>query len=174
MLQKEYSRFACRWHMATGLILLKARRQSQEIFRSCHRPWYLPCRGSGQKFYSRISTAMSEATWIGRRIYELGLRIATPRADKLIDGRQPNLFDRLLFQIANVLVFRKHQGIAWPESRTFPGDGGCAGIEVPAEMVPGNWPADQRIIRSDRNRRGDRYPAIAATPRQRWRANRPR
>ncbi len=59
-----------------------------------------------EKFYSRVSTAMSEATWVGRTAYELGLRIAAPRADKLIAGKRPGLLDNFLYWLANLLVFR--------------------------------------------------------------------
>ena len=59
-----------------------------------------------EKFYSRVSTAMSEATWFGRWSYEAGLRFATPRARKLLAGRNPGLFDELRYRLANLLVFR--------------------------------------------------------------------
>ena len=59
-----------------------------------------------EKFYSRVSTAMSEATWFGRAFYELGLKMATPRAKKLIAGLDTSLIDRLGYQIANVLFFK--------------------------------------------------------------------
>ncbi len=58
-----------------------------------------------EKFYSRISTAMSEATWFGRKCYDLALRIASPRAEKLIVGGRPNFLDKLLYRLADVLVF---------------------------------------------------------------------
>lgn len=59
-----------------------------------------------EKFYSRISTAMSEATWFGRRCYELGLNVASMRAEKLLNGKTPGLFDNLGFRLADLLVFR--------------------------------------------------------------------
>src|SRR5210317_909571 len=40
-----------------------------------------------EKFYSRIATAMSEATWVGRKAYELALAAGYRRADKLLAGQ---------------------------------------------------------------------------------------
>jgi len=59
-----------------------------------------------EKFYSRVSTAMSEATWFGRSCYELGLRAASSRASKLIAGNTPGLLDKLKYRLADALVFR--------------------------------------------------------------------
>jgi len=59
-----------------------------------------------EKFYSRVSTGMSEATWIGRKMYALGLIMASGRADKLIAGQQPGFVNQLGFKVANLLVFR--------------------------------------------------------------------
>jgi len=59
-----------------------------------------------EKFYSRVTTAMSEATWIGKKMYALGLRLATRRADKLINGEQPGMLDTLGYKLANACVFR--------------------------------------------------------------------
>lgn len=58
-----------------------------------------------EKFYSRVTTAMSEATWLGRSCYALALKAAASRADKLLDGRSPNLADKLLYRLADMLVF---------------------------------------------------------------------
>ena len=59
-----------------------------------------------EKFYSRITTAMSEATWFGKCSYRFGLRMAEPRADKLLAGKTPNLFDNLRYKIADLVIFR--------------------------------------------------------------------
>jgi long-chain acyl-CoA synthetase len=59
-----------------------------------------------EKFYSRIVTAMSEATWIGKMAYEISLAIGYRRADKILAGDTPSTMDELLFQIAERLVFR--------------------------------------------------------------------
>ena len=59
-----------------------------------------------EKFYSRVTTAMSEATWLGKLCYQWGLKAGTPRARKLLDGKDPGLFDELAYRIANLLVFR--------------------------------------------------------------------
>lgn len=49
---------------------------------------------------------MSEATWPGRTGYALGIRLAAPRADKLIDGMTPNLLDKLRYKLADLFIFR--------------------------------------------------------------------
>jgi long-chain acyl-CoA synthetase len=59
-----------------------------------------------EKFYSRISTAMSEATWFGRKCYAMGLLLADSRAQKLLDGQQPNAFDQFCYRIADVFIFK--------------------------------------------------------------------
>lgn len=59
-----------------------------------------------EKFYSRVTTAMSEATWIGKKLYALGIGMASARADKLINRQQPGMLDVLGYKIANVFVFR--------------------------------------------------------------------
>ena len=59
-----------------------------------------------EKFYSRVSTSMSEATWFGRTCYSLGLRAASARARKLLDGKAPGVIDELKYRLANALVFR--------------------------------------------------------------------
>ncbi len=59
-----------------------------------------------EKFYSRVTTAMSEATWIGRKSYELAIAAGTRRAEKLLAGETPTLGDEIRYQMANLLVFR--------------------------------------------------------------------
>ncbi len=59
-----------------------------------------------EKFYSRITTAMSEATWIGQQSYKIALSIGMRRADKLIAGQRLSRLDRLCYSIADRLVFR--------------------------------------------------------------------
>jgi long-chain acyl-CoA synthetase len=59
-----------------------------------------------EKFYSRVTTAMSEATWAGRKAYEWAIAVGRRRADKLQAGQPPGLVDRLLFGVAERLVFR--------------------------------------------------------------------
>jgi long-chain acyl-CoA synthetase len=58
-----------------------------------------------EKFYSRVTTAMSDATWIGQKMYALGLRLASARADKLINGERPGMLDVLGYKLANACVF---------------------------------------------------------------------
>ncbi|MDX1506667.1 MAG: long-chain fatty acid--CoA ligase [Woeseiaceae bacterium] len=59
-----------------------------------------------EKFYSRITTAMAEATWIGRKAYALALRAGGRRADRLLAGAQPTIADELLYRVADWCVFR--------------------------------------------------------------------
>jgi long-chain acyl-CoA synthetase len=59
-----------------------------------------------EKFYSRVTTAISEATWIGRKSYELAIAAGMRRADKLIAGRTPTTLDNVLFEIGDRIVFR--------------------------------------------------------------------
>ncbi len=59
-----------------------------------------------EKFYSRVTTAMSEATWMGRKAYELALAAGMRRAGKLLAGEQPSLADEFAFRLADLLVFR--------------------------------------------------------------------
>jgi long-chain acyl-CoA synthetase len=59
-----------------------------------------------EKFYSRVSTAMSEATWFGQAAYRVGLALASSRARKLLDGRDPGPLDLLKYHVADWLVFR--------------------------------------------------------------------
>lgn len=58
-----------------------------------------------EKFYSRITTAMSEATWIGRKAYASALRTGEKRADLLIAGKPVPSGLELRFKIVNSLVF---------------------------------------------------------------------
>ena len=58
-----------------------------------------------EKFYSRVTTAMAEATWVGRKAYEWAIRIGTERADKIIAGRPLSAWERLRYAIADRLVF---------------------------------------------------------------------
>ena len=59
-----------------------------------------------EKFYSRVSTAMSEATWFGRGCYDVALRIGARRADKLLQGKSSSAVDKLILRLLDVLVFR--------------------------------------------------------------------
>jgi long-chain acyl-CoA synthetase len=59
-----------------------------------------------EKFYSRITTAMSEATWVGKKAYEAAMAIGMRRAGKMIAGEALSLSDRLLYGIADRCVFR--------------------------------------------------------------------
>ena len=59
-----------------------------------------------EKFYSRVSTAMSEATWIGRKVYALALAAGVRRAEKMLAGIAPSIVDEFLYGMADLFVFR--------------------------------------------------------------------
>jgi long-chain acyl-CoA synthetase len=59
-----------------------------------------------EKFYSRVTTAMSEGTWIGRTAFEAAMRVGMRRADALLAGEKPAATTEILFQIADRIVFR--------------------------------------------------------------------
>lgn len=59
-----------------------------------------------EKSYSRVVTAMTEATWLGRKSYEAAMKVGMRRAEALIAGKKPSLADRALFRLADALVFR--------------------------------------------------------------------
>ena len=59
-----------------------------------------------EKFYSRITTSMSEATWFGRKAYDLALAIGLRRADKLIAEKPLSRTDKIAYGVADRLVFR--------------------------------------------------------------------
>ena len=59
-----------------------------------------------EKFYSRISMAMMEATWIGKKAYALALAAGVRRAEKMLAGIAPSVVDEFLYEMANRLVFR--------------------------------------------------------------------
>ena len=58
-----------------------------------------------EKFYSRVTTAMAEATWIGRKAYEWAMRVGERRADKMVAGEPLSTTLRAQYAIANRLVF---------------------------------------------------------------------
>jgi long-chain acyl-CoA synthetase len=59
-----------------------------------------------EKFYSRVTTAMSEATWIGRWSYRAAVAASTGRAERLLAGQSPGLVDEIAYRLSNLLVFR--------------------------------------------------------------------
>ena len=59
-----------------------------------------------EKFYSRITTAMSEATWIGRKSFDAAIRVGMKRAEALIAGEPLSSWTKLQFQLADRIVFR--------------------------------------------------------------------
>ena len=59
-----------------------------------------------EKFYSRITTAMSEATWVGRKAYAMAMRIGMQRAEKLIAGVPLTTIEKIRYALADRIVFR--------------------------------------------------------------------
>lgn len=59
-----------------------------------------------EKFYSRVSTLMSEATWLGRNGYALALKLGTARAEHRIAGKSLPLGLRIGCALGDWLVFR--------------------------------------------------------------------
>ena len=59
-----------------------------------------------EKFYSRVSMAMSEATWIGQKSYALALAAGMRRAEKILAGITPSAVDEFFNEVADRLVFR--------------------------------------------------------------------
>ena len=59
-----------------------------------------------EKFYSRVTTAMSEATWIGQKAYQMALAAGMRRAEKLVAGQPLTALDNLLYELADRFVFR--------------------------------------------------------------------
>ena len=59
-----------------------------------------------EKFYSRITTAISEATWLGQKAYKVAIAIGMRRAEKLIAGQGLTPVDTVLYEFADRFVFR--------------------------------------------------------------------
>ena len=59
-----------------------------------------------EKFYSRVATLMSEATWSGRVGYDLAMRIGRRRAECLIAGKRPSAGLSMAYWLADRIVFR--------------------------------------------------------------------
>ena len=59
-----------------------------------------------EKFYSRITMAISEATWMGQNAYKVALAIGMRRAEKLIAGKRLTPLDRVLYDLADRFVLR--------------------------------------------------------------------
>ncbi len=59
-----------------------------------------------EKFYSRVTTAMSDATWIGRKAFDWAMGVGARRADKIIAGEALSAAERLRYAVAYRLVFR--------------------------------------------------------------------
>lgn len=59
-----------------------------------------------EKFYSRVATMMDEATWAGRKGYELALKFGKARAERLAEGKPVPFGLRVGFRLADLLVLR--------------------------------------------------------------------
>ena len=58
-----------------------------------------------EKFYSRVTTAMADATWIGRKAWQWAMKVGEARADKIIAGKALTRYERLRYAVADWLVF---------------------------------------------------------------------
>ena len=58
-----------------------------------------------EKFYSRVTTAMADATWFGRKAYTWAMKVGEQRADKIVAGASLSSWERLRYSIADRLVF---------------------------------------------------------------------
>ena len=59
-----------------------------------------------EKFYSRVNTLMSEATWIGRIIYQFALSIGLKRAELLMADKTPSVYINICHKLVDRLVFK--------------------------------------------------------------------
>ena len=59
-----------------------------------------------EKFYSRVTTMMAEATWIGRKMYDLALFVGIRRAKALMADQKPSAFLEIGHKLADWLVFK--------------------------------------------------------------------
>jgi long-chain acyl-CoA synthetase len=58
-----------------------------------------------EKFYSRVTTAMADATWLGRKAYDWAMKVGMLRADKIIASEPLSTYQRVRYAIADRLVF---------------------------------------------------------------------
>lgn len=59
-----------------------------------------------EKFYSRITTLMSEATWIGKFGYRWATKVGEARAKHILNGTKVPAGLEVQYRVADVLVFR--------------------------------------------------------------------
>lgn len=59
-----------------------------------------------EKFYSRVTTLMAEATWIGQAAYRWALAVGRRRADFVLEGRPVPLLTEAQYRLADRLVYR--------------------------------------------------------------------
>ena len=59
-----------------------------------------------EKFYSRVATLMSEATWMGRMGYRWAIGIGTRRAEYLLEGKPVPALLAAQYGLADLLVYR--------------------------------------------------------------------
>jgi long-chain acyl-CoA synthetase len=59
-----------------------------------------------EKFYSRVTTVMTDATWIGRKAYEAAMRTGMRRAERLSAGESLSAMEQVRYAVADRAVFR--------------------------------------------------------------------
>lgn len=60
-----------------------------------------------EKYYSGIMIKMDDATWLKRQVFKTALKIGNRRADCVMNGIHPGVFQEVLFFLSWICVFRK-------------------------------------------------------------------
>lgn len=76
-----------------------------------------------EKFYSKIVLALKDATFFGRKTYELAIGIGLKRAKYILDRKPVPVLLEFQFKIANALVLRNIRSILGLERCRFAGTG---------------------------------------------------
>lgn len=86
-----------------------------------------------EKFYSRVTTAMSEATWLGQKAFAMAMAVGMRRADALISAAPLSARDKLLLPLAERFVFRNIKKML--------------GLDRVHSMVSGAAPISAKLLR---------------------------
>ncbi|HJQ60594.1 MAG TPA: AMP-binding protein [Vineibacter sp.] len=57
-----------------------------------------------ERFYSGIAIRMREATWLGRKAYQLAIGVGMKVAEQELEGRPPSAISRLMYRVADYAV----------------------------------------------------------------------
>ncbi|MGN0932570.1 AMP-dependent synthetase/ligase [Falsigemmobacter intermedius] len=83
---------------STETVFDNLREVSPQTFSAVPRVW--------EKIYSRVLILAQEATWTGRKAFDLAMKAGMLRADLQASGKAPNPLQRLAIGAADLLVFR--------------------------------------------------------------------